>query len=279
MKIEKKDILPPSSFLKNNFFYVLIPKLKLIGGTFMKRNFFLSLRFALVGLLAGVFTVPYQLETMSTLLGEQEIPVRLSVLILIGSIQIGVITLILSFLGLLMMNKTDLALIRQEKRNQGFKLALLFGVITGFMLVGFDRFVFQSLIPQLADYEVKFSLLALLAGVLYGGVVEEVMLRLFLMTLFIFLLTKLKKTMELPGSYYWGVIIITSLLFAIGHFPFTAVVFEGLTPALIIRSLLLNGVGGIFFGYLYWKHGLLYSIVAHMFAHISLQLIFIPLFY
>lgn len=245
----------------------------------MKRNFFLSLRFALVGLIAGVFTILYQMETMTALMGEQEIPVRLSVVLLIGSFQITVITLILSFIGLQMLPKTNLTLFKEENRTQGFKLALLFGVITGFLLVGFDRFLFQSLIPQLAQYEVKSSLLALIAGVLYGGVVEEVMLRLFFMTLLLFIFTKLKKTTTLPSTYYWGVIIVTSLLFAVGHLPLTAVLFEGLTPVLIIRSLLLNGVGGIFFGYLYWKHGLMFSIISHMFAHISLQLIFIPIFY
>ncbi|WP_191562229.1 hypothetical protein [Metabacillus idriensis] len=48
---------------------------------------------------------------------------------------------------------------------------------------------------------------------------------------------------------------------------------------ILVRCFLLNGIGGLFFGYLYWKKGFEYAVLSHMFAHISLQLLFIPLFY
>jgi len=244
----------------------------------MKRNFLLSLRFSLIGLIAGGLTVVYQLNTMSLIFGEQEIPLPLPVLILLGSIQIAVVTLVLSFLGLQMMRGTDLSLFKRENRKYGYKLALFFGFITGLLVAGSDRFVFQMFIPELTRYEVKFSFIALLTGVFYGGVVEEVMLRLFLMTLLLFIVVKIKKTSSIPNAYYWGAITITSLLFALLHLPFTALLFGELTPLLILRVIILNGIGGFFFGYLYWKYGLIFSIVSHMFVHISMQLFFIPLF-
>jgi len=245
----------------------------------MKRNFFLSLRFSLFGLIAGGFTTLYQLSTMSSVLGEQEIPLPLPVLILIGSFQVALITLILSFLGLSMMNKTNLSLFKQENRRNGYKLALLFGFTTGLLIAGSDRFVFQSLIPALTKYEAKFSFIALFAGIFYGGVVEEVMLRLFLMTFLLFIVVKIKRTDSISDVYYWGAIAITSLLFALLHLPFTSLLFGEITPLLVFRSILLNGVGGIFFGYLYWRHGLIFSMISHMFAHISMQFLFIPILF
>jgi membrane protease YdiL (CAAX protease family) len=88
-----------------------------------------------------------------------------------------------------------------------------------------------------------------------------------------------RKRQQLPKSYIWAAIIIASLVFAAGHLPFTSMVFGDLTGMVLFRCFLLNGIGGLFFGYLYWKKGFEYAIVSHMFAHISMQLLFIPLFY
>jgi hypothetical protein len=44
-----------------------------------------------------------------------------------------------------------------------------------------------------------------------------------------------------------------------------------LTPGLIVRALLLNGVAGIAFGYLYWRQGSEAAMVGHMAAHLAIQ--------
>ena len=91
-------------------------------------------------------------------------------------------------------------------------------------------------------------------------------------------LFKLDKEKTSSG-FYWIAIIITSLIFAAGHLPFTEMIFGELTGILILRSFLLNGIGGLVFGYLYWKKGFEYAVISHAFAHISMQLIFIPMFF
>jgi hypothetical protein len=40
---------------------------------------------------------------------------------------------------------------------------------------------------------------------------------------------------------------------------------------LVTRALTLNGVAGIAFGYLYWRHGLEAAMLAHMSTHLVLQ--------
>jgi hypothetical protein len=46
-----------------------------------------------------------------------------------------------------------------------------------------------------------------------------------------------------------------------------------LTPAIVARSLFLNGIASLTFGYLYWGRGLESAMAAHACTHISLQLL------
>ena len=64
----------------------------------------------------------------------------------------------------------------------------------------------------------------------------------------------------------------SALLFGAGHLPTTATLMP-LTPLVITRALLLNGLGGIVFGWLYWKRGLLAAMLAHFSADIVLHVI------
>jgi membrane protease YdiL (CAAX protease family) len=48
----------------------------------------------------------------------------------------------------------------------------------------------------------------------------------------------------------------------VGHLPAASRI-TPLTPALIGRTLLLNGIAGAVFGYLYWKRGLEAVMIAH----------------
>jgi hypothetical protein len=41
---------------------------------------------------------------------------------------------------------------------------------------------------------------------------------------------------------------------------------------LVVRALVLNGIAGIIFGYLYWKHGLEAAMIGHMSAHLVMQI-------
>ena len=108
------------------------------------------------------------------------------------------------------------------------------------------------------------------------------MLRLFLMSLLVLLIKKLfvksNQNLSLPAWVYITSIVLAALLFAAGHLPATAQLL-GLSTPIVIRAFVLNGIAGLGFGYLYWKKGLSYAILAHMLVHIFNQLIFMPLFY
>jgi hypothetical protein len=68
------------------------------------------------------------------------------------------------------------------------------------------------------------------------------------------------------------------MAFAAGHLPYTKVIF-GLSIPIIIRSFLLNGLGGLVFGYYYWKKGFTMAIASHITVHLFRIFIFMPLFF
>jgi membrane protease YdiL (CAAX protease family) len=67
----------------------------------------------------------------------------------------------------------------------------------------------------------------------------------------------------------WTAIVISAVLFGVGHLPALAQS-VALTPALIARTVLLNAIAGILFGWLYWRRSLETAMVAHASFHIPL---------
>jgi membrane protease YdiL (CAAX protease family) len=147
-----------------------------------------------------------------------------------------------------------------------------------FFIVILETYVFQPNLPQLPTTP-RISLWANLLTVFYGGIVEEVLLRLFLMTLLVWVFSRFQKSQNKISDFiYWTAIVLSTLFFGLGHLPPIASFFGGLTPLLVIRALIANGLLGILFGYLYWKKGFEYAILSHMSADLFLHVILPPLF-
>ena len=148
------------------------------------------------------------------------------------------------------------------------------GVLVGVAIVLLDLWVFA---PQLAPAGSDPAALqppawqGLLAS-FYGGIVEELLMRLGLMTLLVWVGARLTRSPIPRPAVIWTAIVITALLFGAGHLPTTAALLS-LTPLVIARALLLNGIGGIVFGWLYWKRGLLAAMLAHFSADIVLHVV------
>ena len=104
------------------------------------------------------------------------------------------------------------------------------------------------------------------------------MMRLFFMSLTAFILWKLfarsKEKENIPVWVFVVANIVSSLLFAAGHIPATIMTFGGMNALILIHCFLLNGVPGMFFGWLYQKLGLQYAIIAYALAHVITQFTF-----
>ena len=120
---------------------------------------------------------------------------------------------------------------------------------------------------------------AWIASLLYGGVIEEVMLRLFFLSLVAWVIRKLfcrrTATEALPAWLFAVANLIAALLFAAGHLPATVVLFGELTPVLLIRCFLLNGGLALGFGWLYTKHHVGYAMLAHAGVHMISKILFL----
>ena len=152
--------------------------------------------------------------------------------------------------------------------------ALLAGAAVGTTLVAIEALVFlRHLPPAMLPLFAIPLWKRLLGGVLYGGITEELIMRLFLVSLVAWVCGRWLRT---PGGLptsgpFWIAIVLVAVLFGLGHPPATSAITPR-TTTLVVRALVLNGIAGIAFGYLYWKHGLEAAMVGHMGAHLVMQI-------
>ncbi len=107
---------------------------------------------------------------------------------------------------------------------------------------------------------------------LYGGFTEEILLRWGFMTFLVWAGWSLfqQGTGEPKPVYFVAAIILSSLLFGIGHLPIASVLNNGLEMPIVVFVITANSIFGIIAGFLYWHRGLESAIIAHMFAHVVL---------
>ena len=232
------------------------------------------------GIFGTVAVFPYVLSIQGDVLNE--LPLSLPVILLLSLMQTTVLLSVSIFIGLFLGKKVGLGapilsnwiakqpVHRQLKENSWLSVKL--GVLGGVLIIGFDYLFLQFMEPIAVE---GVPLWQGFLGSFYGGVVEEILLRLFLVTLIVWVIWKFSKTRnERPTSVsIWIAIVVAAVIFGLGHLPATAVL-TAITPLVVFRAILLNGIGGIIFGWLYWKKGLESAIIAHFTADIVLLVIF-----
>ena len=242
----------------------------------MKKALKFTLSLLPIALVAGYFVTVYQLETMGDGILEPVLEQLGSIWILIAISMVQTVgyAAVCGFFGCLL--ATSLGLwkpIRFEKTP--LLKAVVYSVIGG-ALFSLDKWTFGRWIPEVgASYEAPITMNNWLGSILYGGVVEELMLRLFCMSLLAWAMWKIffRREEKVPVKVLVIANVVAALLFAAGHLPATFVLFGELTPMILLRCFLLNGSFGLLFGYLYRKFGIQYAMVSHAMFHIVSKLI------
>lgn len=188
--------------------------------------------------------------------------------------------------GTLLAHRVGLRSLVAEKVRQGapvwpqlrphIKLAFVAGLIFAVVVLGLDALINPFAGTELAgvsaagETTIGALLSQLLLGVLYGGIVEELLLRWGIMALFVWIGWRVaQRGQGLPRpALVWTAIILAALLFGLGHLPALASMVT-LTPLIVIRTILLNAFGGILFGWLFWKWNLETAMVAHAAVHVG----------
>ena len=246
---------------------------------FVKNYWKTLLFFAVVGLIGGYTVGLYQLESYPAELKQEMYAQGLNdtLLGLVTALQSAGYGLFLGAAGIWLGKKTGLWKDERRITKKPLVAALIISVIGGLALILPDLLYFGKYEQALLDvYAVKPTIPYLLATVTYGAVIEEVMLRLFMMSLVAFVLHLLfeRKRDSVSAAVLVAANVVSALLFAAGHLPANEMMF-GLTPMIVIRCLLLNGVFGLAFGWLYRKFGLRYAMIAHGGCHVVSKLIWI----
>lgn len=249
----------------------------------MKTNWKLFIILLIASIFGVIAVIPYDLTLQGVLL--QNLP-PLYILLTATIVQNVVIFGILIFIGLKLAKNVGLGIPILEGWLEGREvknylksilgISIGLGLIAGALITGLD-YLF-SLAGATTNIAVAGQIYppvwqGFLAS-FYGGINEEIVLRLFLMTLIAWIIFKIKKTQEgkPTKSGMWIAIILAAIIFGIGHLP-TVLAITTPTPIVITRVIVLNAVGGIMFGWLYWKKGLESAMISHFSADIVLHVI------
>ena len=244
-------------------------------------------------LFTNIAVQPYQLALQGQTFESKLLPQ------LIGSVLLN--TLIYSFLagvGLYLATRIGLGLpfmeglyVPGERRKKFIRvlfLSIAVGVVVVIFVVFVDQLIFKDLVlndmvSQGMDLEAQERIQPVwwqtLLASFYGGISEEIQLRLFLLTFLAWLGSRLIRDVEgRPGlGVLWASTIISTIVFGLGHLPMLNATLAAsglsLTPILIISTLTTNGIGGIALGWLYWSRGLESAMIAHFAADITLHMI------
>ena len=250
----------------------------------MKTNwklFFILLALCIWGFIA---IIPYSLTLQGGL--PQNLPVPLYVILTAQLMENIVIFAVAILAGLFLAKKVGLGIPIIEGWLEGREVKSYFksilgisiglGLLAGILIVGLDYiFSLAGITTNIASATsiIPPAWQGFLAS-FYGGINEEIIIRLFLMSLLVWIFFKIKKTFDGKPTKVgmWLAIFISAVIFGAGHLPAVAAT-TILTPILTIRIIVLNAIGGIIFGWLYWKKGLESAMIAHFSADIILHVI------
>jgi len=96
-----------------------------------------------------------------------------------------------------------------------------------------------------------------------AGITEEIMFRLGLMSLIVVVIQRFKKEGKPSANVVWVGIIISALCFGLMHLPLSKN-FSNFTLVSVSSTMIGNLITGSFFGWVYWKRGLLAAIIVHV---------------
>jgi hypothetical protein len=232
---------------------------------------------ALAGL-AAVALTPYLLELMP----DTKIPLPLPTIMILQGVQAFALIGLMSLLGLRMGHRVALgspllhAWINLRRKPDWNALrplqAVALGAVAALLVIAASTWL-DPMLPKMlhppAKPDAAVSALNGFLASFYGGIAEELQMRLFLMTLLVWAFARLRKSTP-PTSVYWAAIFIAAVLFGAGHLPAAKQIW-GLEPVVVLRTVSLNAVAGLAFGWLYWRRGIEMAVLGHFSTDIVLH--------
>ena len=176
------------------------------------------------GLFGVAAVIPYQLSLLEQ---QQQVDIPTSVLAIAIFVQTGILVGIAVFVGLLLKDRVGLSVFnpRGSVRTasglvSNYGQAVVLGTVAAGVVVVLDSLVFGPLIQieafdTLASSAESPPLWTAFLASFYGGITEEILIRLGVMTFVVWVLSKISRTDEgLPTrNTVWAGIVITAVVF------------------------------------------------------------------
>lgn len=151
------------------------------------------------------------------------------------------------------------------------KLAFPIGIVFGLLLVGL-RYLLSDYLPSELP---KFGFRGFGGGIIISvsaAIGEEVWFRLGIMTVLVWIASKVFDFENRKSIVMWSVLTLVSFIFGMAHFP-QLISYEAAKPFAVFGTLFGNVVVSMLYGWLYWKRGLLAAIIAHFSVDIAIHAI------
>jgi membrane protease YdiL (CAAX protease family) len=233
--------------------------------------------FGVAAALATAALFPYLQLLMPEALAK--VPVPLTLLVLLQSTQAMLLLGLLAFCGLRMGHAVGLGApwlqawhAKLPRQAQPWSLAAACGAAAALVVLGLDPVFASSMPAPLQALPAQPAGAHALAGFLasfYGGIAEEIQLRLFLVTLLAWGMSRLRGGRAADWALLLAV-LVAAIAFGAGHLPAAAKVWP-LDAVVVARTLLLNGIAGLVFGWFYIRHGLESAMLSHFCADLVLH--------
>lgn len=230
-------------------------------------------------MLGTILVMPF----LFTLLEGLKIPNRppLPILAVASVIQTGVIAFVLSWTGTAAGRKLDLGspiiedllAKRTVKIPQSFLVAVLLGLVSGILVIAGDAIFAPHMPSPIGQSPPQPTPLQGLLASAYGGIAEEVLMRLGVTTLFAWIVAHLFGFQGRGRSIALSMgILFGALVFGAGHLPLAFTIWPA-SSIVVARILVLNAIVGLLAGYVYIRRGLEHAVVLHATADIVIYVI------
>ena len=163
-----------------------------------------------------------------------------------------------------------------QARHEGWGWAAAVGLSTGAALAMLDAWAapwlgasWESFLQQASQPTVQ----TIAIGMLYGGITEEVLMRWGLMGSLAWAVWVWTGKRHLVQAWVVSA-VITALVFGVAHLPVLAAQVE-LTTGVVARTLGLNTLAALVYGWVCWRHHLEAAMVCHACTHVAMGAIWL----
>ena len=149
------------------------------------------------------------------------------------------------------------------------KISSGLGVVVALAKFALDRFLFSHYVPSILIQWKQMPFEWRLLIPFDQGIGDEIALRLFWMTILVWIIYTIQKPENNKPTAIgvWIPILLVTIISIPG------ILFWAATPLVKLQLTILTALGGIAFGWLYWKKGIESAIIAHFCSSMALVLL------